>query len=215
MEVTTTEVLDTHPASRINSQPGSFKSVLTWMITNYSIGDFFRRTFHAFIGSVKEIDTNRSRVLVAIPKLNREFWATYPPNLEKFLSDHLRNLVEFEGKIKLDKNEVPYRAKSIKTARLADDSNVSISEVLPSNLRVKNLPVEFFEVYLSDDKQTYFAEYEEINFSCSAHTRSDLKEAIEAYIELDWIGYAMAPDESLNRGAKAFREKLHSMFEEI
>ncbi len=215
MEVTSTDVLDPHPATRINSQPWSFKSVLTWMLTYNSIGDFFRITFHAFIGSVKEIDTRRSRVLVTIPKLNREFWATYPPNLEKFLLDHLGDLVEFEGKIKLDKNEMPYRAKSIKTARLADDSNISISEVLPSNLRVKNLPVEFFEVYLSDDKQTYFAEYKEINFFCSAHTRSDLKGAIEAYIELDWGGYALAPDESLNRGAIAFKEKLHSMFEEI
>ena len=116
-----------------------------------------------------------NRVLVKIPNLERELWANYPSNLEKFFLSNQGKLVEFEGKIKLDKNGVPYSVKSIDNARLADDSNISVSEVLPGFLCAKILPKQFFDVYLTDDKQTYVAEYEEISFSCWAHTRTELK----------------------------------------
>ena len=214
MNVVSNEGLAARPTSVVNSKRGYLRSLLALLKLNTSIEDIFRRTFHAFIGVVTKVDVKESRLLVKIPNFERELWANYPPSLEKFFLSNQGNLVEFEGKIKLDKTEVPYSVKSIDNARLADDSNIRVSEVLPVFLCVKTLPKQFFDVYLTDDKQTYVAEYEEISFSCWAHTRTELKEAITAHIELDWTSYAKAPDETFHSSGIALKEKLRSMFEE-
>ena len=214
MDVVSKGGLAPKPTSVVNSKPGYLRSLLAWLKLNASIGDIFRRTFHAFIGVVTKVDVKESRILVKIPNLERELWANYPPNLEKFFLSNQGNLVEFEGKIKLDKNEVPYSVKSIDNAKLADESNIRVSEVLPDFLRVKTLPKQYFNVYLTDDKQTYVAEYEEISFFCWAHTRTELKEAITAHIELDWASFAKAPDETFHSSGIGLKEKLRSMFEE-
>lgn len=215
MDVASSEVVDTKSISVNKLKPRTMKMLIARLMPYISIGDFFRRTFHAIVGVVSEVDVTRRRVLVTVPTLNREIWGPYPPELERFLLANQGNLIEFEGKIKLDKDEMPYRVKSIRSARLADESGIRVSDVLPANLRIKKLPEEFFEIYLSDDKQIYFAEYPELDFCCSAYTRADLKEAIEAFIGLDWKVFAMAPDEKLHSDAIAFKKKLHSIFEEV
>ena len=215
MDVASSDIADAKSVSVNKMKPRSTKRPIARLMSYISIGDFFRRTFHAIVGVVKEVDVSHRRVLVTVPTLNREIWGPYPPELERFLLANQGNLIEFEGKIKLDKDEMPYRVKSIRSARLADDSGIRVSDVLPAHLRIKKLPEEFFEIYLSDDKQTYFAEYPELDFYCCAHTRADLKEAIEAFILLDWRVFAMAPDEKLHSDAMAFKKKLHSMFEAV
>ena len=215
MDVASSEVVDTKSISVNKLRPRTTKMLIARLMSYISIGDFFRRTFHAFIGVVTEVDASHRRVLVTVPTLNREIWAPYPPELERFLLANQGNLIEFEGKIKLDKDEMPYRVKSIRSARLADDSGINVSDVLPAHLRLKKIPEEVIEISLSDDKQTYFAEYKELDIVCDGHTRADLKEALEAFIYLDWKVYAMAPDEKLHSDAMAFKKKLHSLFEEV
>ena len=215
MDVSSREAVDAKSTSVTKLRPWTMKMLIARLMSYISIGDFFRRTFHAIIGVVKEVDTSHRRVLITVPTLNRELWGPYPPELERFLIANQGNLIEFEGKIKLDKAEMPYRVKSIRSARMADDSRISVSDVLPAHLRLKKIPEDVIEISLSDDKQTYFANYKELDLVCDGHTRADLKEALEAFIYLDWKVFAMAPDEKLHSDAIAFKKKLHSMFEEV
>ncbi len=215
MDATTSEVIDTKPTSVIKSKQRPFVDLLSRLQAFISIGDIFRSTFHAFIGIVREIDLSQCRVLVTVPNLNREIWVQYPPNLKKFLSQHQGNLVEFQGKIKLDKKGMPYKVKSLYSAKLADDSNVRVSDVLPANLRVKSLSEQFVTVELIDDKQIYVATYEELELFCYAYTRYELEEALEFEFKMDWENYAIAPDNILTPDAISLKNKLQSMFEEI
>ena len=215
MGVASSKVVDTRSISVNKLRPSTMKMLIARLMSYISIGDFFRRTFHAFVGVVKEVDTSHRRVLLTVATLDRQIWGPYAPELERFLIANQDNLIEFEGKIKLDKDEMPYRVKSIQSARLADDSNIRVSDILPSHLRLKKIPEELIEISLSDDRQTYFADYKELDIVCVGHTRADLKEALEAFVYLDWKVFAMAPDEKLHSDAIAFKKKLHSMFEEV
>ena len=163
---------------------------------------------------MEEIELNLCRVLVSIPNLNREIWVPYPQKIEKFLLQNRGNLVEFQGAIKLDKNEMPFLVNSIEFARLADDSNIRVSDVLPANLRVKSLSEQFVKVELRDDKQVYLAKYEDLEIFCYAYTRYELEEALEFEFKMDWENYAKAPDVMLTPGAISLKNKLHSRFEE-
>ena len=215
MDVASSEDINTKSISVNKLRPWTIKMLIARLMPYISIGDLFRRTFHAIIGVVKEVDTSHRRVLVTVPTLDRQIWGSYRPELERFLLANQGNLIEFEGKIKLDKDEMPYRVKSLHSARLADDSGISVSDVLPAHLRLKKIPDEVIEISLSDDKQTYFAEYKALDIVCEGHTRADIKEALEAFIYLDWKVFAMAPDEKLHSDAIAFKKKLHSIFEEV
>ena len=217
MEVASSEFADTKSTSSIKSKPRPrpFVSLIDRLKSRISLGDIFNRIFHAFVGVLKEIDLNRCRVLVTIPNLNREIWVPYPQNLENFLLQNRGNLVEFQGAIMLDKKEMPFRVNSIESARLADDSNIRVSDVLPANLRVKSLPDQFVKVDLSDDKQTYYAEYKPLRSSCYAHTRYDLEETLRSEFEFLWKYYAIENDKVLSVDAIELKQKLLDMFVEV
>ncbi len=103
-------------------------------------------TIPAVTGTISKVDFQKSEVSLLVPGLRRPLSCEYPREFEKFILDGARDLIQVEGVIEADENEVPQRITEISRIHALNTDDIEVSDVLPENLEVADIGNPRFRV---------------------------------------------------------------------
>lgn len=166
-------------------------------------------------GFFTKVDFKEHKLSLLIPNSGRIISCIYDEEIEQALLENARDLVQVVGTIELDEDGTPKRITDVQEVHPVNTDDIDIFDLLPENLKAKELNNLRVQVRLSEDKQTYFASLAELGIEHAAYTRSDLMDALEAELSFLWNNIAKEDDDRLSPKALSLKETLTKYFQEL
>lgn len=166
-------------------------------------------------GYLTRVDFRERKLFLQLPTTNRTISCNYNEIVEPILLESPRDLIQVVGTIELDDNGDPERITDVDEVHPVDTNDVDILDLLGKDLKPNKLNNLWIKVNLSDDKQTYSAEYFDLDIFVTAYTREDLLDSLEAEIDFLWRNIAKSDDTDLTPKAKTLKKTLLGLFKEI
>lgn len=188
-------------------------------IANETLGGFANLRRKPYIhsvatGYVDKLDFKKQQLYLRTPSPNRILHCQYETAMQPLLLENRRNLVHVDGKIELDQNDDPVRILEVSGIRNVDTSDINVADLLPDYLEQNCSEDMYVRVTLSDCKQIYSAEMEELELFQAAHTREELVDIMESWFHFLWQQYALADDSTLTDDAVEYKATLKKLFRE-
>lgn len=166
-------------------------------------------------GYFNKVDFKEHKLWLLIPSAGRLISCLYDEDIEPILLENARDLIQVVGTVELDEDGIPTRITDVQEVHPVNTDDIDLIEILPDYLKANELNNLRVTVELSEDKQTYFAKFDELGIDHAAYTRSDLVDALEAEIDFLWKNVAQEDDTKLAAKALLLKGELKRLFKEI
>ncbi len=169
----------------------------------------------AVTGYLGKIDLRKSEISLVVPGRERQLICGYSNKHETLIIDNRKDLIQIEGDIVANGEEVPQRIAEVSRIQAVNTEDIDMVEILPKNLEILNVKMPSVEVFLSEDKQVFHAEYEAFDICQVAYTRAEMLNILKSEMEILWMEYALEDDEKLSPCARVLKRKLKRSFREV
>lgn len=170
--------------------------------------DVISRGSEYVIGLLIGMDFSRRRMQIK-SSCDYALKAEYDERFEARLCEFRNKLVRVHGRVCCDGNGQPIRLTDID--EVLDGSILEYSEVALRNIPYKAEPPLTFEVKFDHEHHLYELRGE-FNIVISAKSFSELRESLDAELDMLWVEYAKEDPQALSLDARELREQLLGRF---
>lgn len=165
-------------------------------------------------GHLSKIDFKASKIFLVMPGTGHSISCLYDQSIEATLLENARDLIQVVGTIELDENGHARRITDVQEVHAVNTDDIDLADLLPDHLELREPSSFEISVKLSEDRQTYLAEFDALDIREAAYTRSDLISALKVEIDFLWNDIAQVEDDGLAPDARLLKEEVRKFFKE-
>lgn len=164
-------------------------------------------------GKFIRMDFEARKLKIEHPETKRILDCFYQDDVESLLLNNPRELIQVVGNVELNTDGIPVRITDVQNILEVDLSPIIVDTIpIEQGSLVARQAIQL-SPYLSETKQFYQAEHEELSISLIAFTRDELIDALNDVIAAHWVNYAQENDNALTKGAKELKDRFNEAFE--
>ena len=170
-------------------------------------------TTYIVTGKFIRVDFEARKLEILYPGTNKILDCFYQEDFTPVLPENPGEMIQVIGSVELNADEEPVRITDVQDILEVDLSPIPVRPApFGEGHIVARQPIELHPV-LSETKQLYRLEDEEIGISLFAYTRDELVDMLDDYIVMLWTDYAQEKDEILSGDARELKVHLLEAFE--
>ena len=162
-------------------------------------------------GLLAGMDFGRRRMQIK-PSCDYSLKVDYDERFEARLCELRNKLVRVHGRVCRDENGQPIRLTDID--EVLDGSILEYREIALCNIPYKADPPLKFDINF-DHKHQLYELHGEFNIVISARSFSELREALDAELDMLWVEYAKEDSQALSLDARELKKKLLCRFRDM
>lgn len=171
--------------------------------------------YRVITGELIRVHLDENKLSLYYKPTSKRLDCIYDPELESFIIDNLRGLIQIRGKVQLNENGEP---DQIMESYAVTEINTEPLKLLQASARGITIyfskPLEF-EFSFDELEQEACLKNEELNIYAIGVTREEAIKELEEDIVWLWEEYVKAPDSELTGDAREFKSKLSQLFKEV
>jgi len=164
-------------------------------------------------GELVRLHLDEHRLAIHYAPTRRVLDCFYDPELEDFVIQNLKGMLQVTGKVQLDANGYPEKIVDVIDITELDLSPVRLSVIkAPNTTLVLHKPLE---IALHFDGQEIVAELPEFNIIATGATRDAVIRDLENDFAWLWREYGQADDAELSGDARALKQAIRKLVKEV
>lgn len=149
---------------------------------------------HTVTGILDAIHFNERKLDITYLPKRRKLVCNYNDDLEVFLWENRRDLIQVRGSVVLDMEGHPERIDDVEEITELDLSPFRINRIeTDSGILMTRVPV-IVVPYLTEDQRLLYVDYDPWNLHVYAESRRELGTEVTAYVRMLWREYALGDD---------------------
>jgi len=167
-------------------------------------------------GELIEINFAHRQITVLPIGSHRQLQVTYPEEMEDFLLENRRSVIQITGRVSRDDNDEVKNVFDLEAIGPLDLSPLEVSEVEYEGVRLRfKQPVQLKPHVNQENPQFLNVEEPALGLDAFAGTVSDLMDEVAEDLVVVWKQYALAPDAGLSPKALELKRRLLATVEEM
>lgn len=163
-------------------------------------------------GELVRLHLDENRLGIYYEPTHRVLDCFYDEELEDFVINNLRGLIQVTGQVQLDENGEPSKIVHVSEIQELDLSPLQLVRV--STQKVTLQAIKPIEVVPTFENQEVIIEIEKFGIIAAGATREEAVEAFQDDLAWLWLEYACAPDDQLSEDARSLKKELKELFKE-
>jgi len=185
-------------------------------INDWLAQDIPENTVMTVTGELIKIDFDKNIIFLRYPPTMREIECSYVEDLEDFLLENRRQMIQLTGNFTLDNQGHPINLTDVTRIEAVDLSTIVIQEIpLPEKKLVFKNPLRLVPTMDEESQQLFIAENLDVGLYAFGDTREELIDEINDQIAMMWDEYVKVDVSDLASDAIELREKLREKIQEV
>ncbi len=166
-------------------------------------------------GELVRLHLDENRLAIEYKPTQRVLDCYYDPELEDFVIQNLRDLIQVYGKVQLDSNGQPDKIVEVFEIAELDLRPLRLTLVTSDDtVLVLNSPLEI-EAIFDEELQEVVFELPEFNIIAADVKREEAIQQLQSDLVWLWKEYVDVPEQTLSEDAKNLRERLRALVKEV
>lgn len=166
-------------------------------------------------GKLMRLHLDEKRLGILYPPSGRVLDCYYDPEIEEFIIQNLKDIIQVRGTVQLDKNGEPDKIIDVSDIMEVDLRPVTFRKIVSD--KVTLIFKDIIELYPSFNESSceYEIEIPEINLFVSGITREEMVATLKEDLIWLWQEYVIDTHDPFSDDAKQLRNKLKQLIEEV
>lgn len=163
-------------------------------------------------GELVRLHLDENRLGIYYEPTHKVLDCFYDEELEDFVINNLRGLIQVTGQVQLDEDGEPAKIVHVSEIQELDLSPLQLAQVSTPKVTLQAIrPMEVVPIF---ENQEVIIEMPQFGIIATGATREEAIEALQDDLAWLWLEYACAPDDQLSADARNLKNELKELFKE-